>query len=1026
MLLIVKIILDSTKSIGDFDYSTCLIEIENHLKGERDYLKSKSIVLSVSLTMLLSTSCWGISVNAATTTDKTNSVNFTIENNIENAKIVQMTSGAAIFDPNGQEIGTINKDAILVVKDYNDEMFEIIVDTMVFPSINERLFIKKTNFIETSSEAITICESCGESNLIEEEITFDKGAKLLNITNSSIELISFKNSTSFTSYYKVENNIVVKFNDQYFYIVPSPSEAEKTPETETSNILNKSTTDSVGISAESTTSTQLVETPESIETQEIKIDSFKPTDKYFEAAVDNITVYDNSGGTLKPVGSLKKGQIYPRIADYGDWHQIKFGNKFGYVWADSTKVASGTAIKNENKGLSNTSRTFRAIQDTTVYDNTSGSLVPFFTLESGQEYPIIANWGEWLQVDVAGRIGFVYAPAVSLDFTSNDKYFEVISSNVTVYDNSRGGLVPVGTLEKGQVYPRVSDYGDWHQIRLGNGFGYVWEDSTTTASGNTIKNQNKGQINSARTFKATQNTTVYDNTSGSLVPFYTINRGEKYPLIADWGDWLLVDVAGRIGFVYKPVVFLEFLPNDKYFEVTTDNLTIYDNSGNGLVPIGSLTKGQIYPRVADYGDWHQIKFGNKYGYVWEEASKVASGSQIKNENKGLTNSPRTFKVLKSIEVYDNTSGSLVPYAKVNYGELYPIIADYGDWLQVDVSGRIGFVYKDNNYIHIGPTVANTYRSYNYSFNQLLTAQMAVVPQTDLYQNLPAYVSKEFVTYKNDENHKPGYYVTADKLFIREKPTNESGTYIYGSFKYDDQVSVLKEVNGWYQIIYTWRNAKEADTAQFLDPNANSKYQHLRLDILGEIPTQTLDAFLSGRGILSGKGQAFKEAALRYGVNEAYLVSHASLETNKGRSDLSIGVPIKVNNGVVTIVDPAKETPQMRVYNMYGIGALDKCPLQCGAQTAYDKGWDTPEKAIIFGAEFVKNDYIGLGQNTLYKMRWNPDFIDKYGRNRYPELNSAQHQYATDIGWAVKQTMNIESIYQQLDYYNAMFDFPVFK
>ncbi|MGY0204270.1 hypothetical protein ACW7EJ_12280, partial [Acinetobacter soli] len=42
------------------------------------------------------------------------------------------------------------------------------------------------------------------------------------------------------------------------------------------------------------------------------------------------------------------------------------------------------------------------------------------------------------------------------------------------------------------------------------------------------------------------------------------------------------------------------------------------------------------------------------------------------------------------------------------------------------------------------------------------------------------------------------------------------------------------------------------------------------------------------------------------------------------------------------------------------------------------------------------------QTTLYKMRFNPD-------------RPGVHQYATDIGWALKQTRRIEHVYNKLEF-----------
>src|SRR5690606_24742227 len=240
--------------------------------------------------------------------------------------------------------------------------------------------------------------------------------------------------------------------------------------------------------------------------------------KYFRVITDNLTVYDNRSGSLKPIGKLKKGQVYPRIKDYGNWHQIQFGNIYGYVKKADTVPADGKEIKNENKSYKNQARTFKALTDVIVYDNTSGSLVPFGVIDKGQVYPIATDYGNWWRVIYADRVGYVRKSEVETQFTKSDKYFRA-EKNLPIYDNRTGTLIKVGEIEKGQVYPRVKDYGNWHQIQFGNIYGYVHKNGTSPATGNEIKNLNTNYKNQSRTFKTLQAVTVYDNTSGKLVPF---------------------------------------------------------------------------------------------------------------------------------------------------------------------------------------------------------------------------------------------------------------------------------------------------------------------------------------------------------------------------------------------------------------------------------------------------------------------------------------------------------------------------
>lgn len=152
--------------------------------------------------------------------------------------------------------------------------------------------------------------------------------------------------------------------------------------------------------------------------------------------------------------------------------------------------------------------------------------------------------------------------------------------------------------------------------------------------------------------------------------------------------------------------------------------------------------------------------------------------------------------------------------------------------------------------------------------------------------------------------------------------------------------------------------------------------------------------------MEGKAEAFITGAETYNINEIFLISLALHETGNGKSTLATGVNFKGKT----------------VYNMYGIGAIDADPINKGAEYAYNQGWFTPEAAIIGGAKFVGESYIHHStyrQNTLYKMRWNPD-------------RPGQHQYATDIGWAAKQVSGIKKLYDLMTSYVLHFEIPRFK
>ena len=207
----------------------------------------------------------------------------------------------------------------------------------------------------------------------------------------------------------------------------------------------------------------------------------------------------------------------------------------------------------------------------------------------------------------------------------------------------------------------------------------------------------------------------------------------------------------------------------------------------------------------------------------------------------------------------------------------------------------------------------------------------------------------------------------------------------------------------------WRNggmsyATESETAEYMNPNSfytdAYKYQFLDLSKPNNVSEETLNNFLADKGVMKGMGAAFIEAAKEYNVSEVYLVAHACLESGNGTSHLATGVEV---NGTT-------------VYNLFGIGAYDANPVGNGSQRAYSQGWTSVEAAIKGGAKWISENYVNSSdgrQNTLYKMLWNPE-------------NPGTHQYATDIGWAVKQAVSIEKIFSSFTDATLSFDVPVYS
>ncbi|AXF56533.1 hypothetical protein DT065_11195 [Salicibibacter kimchii] len=342
-----------------------------------------------------------------------------------------------------------------------------------------------------------------------------------------------------------------------------------------------------------------------------------------------------------------------------------------------------------------------------------------------------------------------------------------------------------------------------------------------------------------------------------------------------------------------------------------------------------------------------------------------------------------------------------------------------------------------------------YTDYNYSITDMVNTQAHRGPRTDSYNQSIAYVSSNYI----DRNGDRGTVEAG--VNIRFEPNTRMSPV--GRLNQGDHVTIIgteQDTNQgsdttWYAIEFDhgehWQFAQAADIENNVDPNNftldsshRDMYQFLVLSETSGVPVSYLDNELRDKGNLTGTGKAFSNAANEYSINEFYLLSHALLETGNGGSLLSSG-SIRVgeisNNEWVTIqpngtyiaeqngsswsieqvndFDESQANNIRSIYNMFGIGAVDSSPNVRGSIRAYEEGWFSPEEAIEGGTKFIAESYVHNPthqQDTLYKMRWNPD-------------NPGTHQYATDIGWAYKQTSNIYSYYQEIESLRKTFDVP---
>ncbi|WP_436855373.1 GW dipeptide domain-containing protein [Staphylococcus caeli] len=306
-----------------------------------------------------------------------------------------------------------------------------------------------------------------------------------------------------------------------------------------------------------------------------------------------------------------------------------------------------------------------------------------------------------------------------------------------------------------------------------------------------------------------------------------------------------------------------------------------------------------------------------------------------------------------------------------------------------------------------------YIIYNKNGNYYLdpTTGKAAGSLKDFYEGIFTVYEKQII---NGVTWYHGKLTNGKVVWVKENDLRkELVKYYKTGLTLNQAVALQKGLSYKPQIQRTpgkWENATSAEIKNAMDTSKlakdpTQKYQFLRLDKSQNIASADLNKLLIGKGVLEGQGEAFSEAAKAYNINEVYLISHALLETGNGSSKLANGGDV-VNGKVVT-------NGKNKYYNMFGIGAVDNDAVRQGFATAKNNGWNTVKKAIVGGAKFIAGSYIHQGQNTLYKMRWNPE-------------NPGVHQYATDVAWASHNATRIKGFYDSMNKLGKYFDVDTYK
>ncbi len=752
----------------------------------------------------------------------------------------------------------------------------------------------------------------------------------------------------------------------------------------------------------------------------------------------SLNVRSGASTSSKVIGSLSGNSKVTIVGEEGAFYKIEYKGSHGYIAKEYIKDITGSNNSNQGTTTPEKPSTPESTQKTgivnvssslNVRSGASTSSKVIGSLSGNSKVTIVGEEGAFYKIEYKGSHGYVAKEYIK-DITGSSNNSNQgttttpekpstpestqktgivnVSSSLNVRSGASTSSKVIGSLSGNSKVTIVGEEGAFYKIEYKGSHGYVAKEYIKDITGTGSSNSNQGTTTPEKpsTPETTQKTgivnvssslNVRSGASTSSKVIGSLSGNSKVTIVGEEGAFYKIEYKGSHGYVAKEYIKDitgtgssnsnqgTTTPEKPSTPETTQktgivnvssSLNVRSGASTSSKVIGSLSGNSKVTIVGEEGAFYKIEYKGSHGYVAKEYIKDVTGSN-NNSNQGTTTTPEKPSTPENSKKTGVVTASKGLNVRKEANTSSQIVGILNSGESVEILG------EENGFYKITYKGQEAYASKNYI--NIFDGNSTVNPGLDI-----------------GNASKTNYGVSLNE-YIKLQQRNNPSNYSYSEFE------------------------------KYINPaKANNKLQFLRIDKFRSVNVSGLSSRLSNKGVLTGQGQAFVNAAKAFNIDPIYLVAQCLHETGNGTSKLAKGVtiteiadesrPIYNGNGQLVGYHMIKLSKPVTVYNLFGIGAKDNSSvfpnraLILGTTYAYNRGWTSIENAIKGAAEFVSLNYVHssrYGQNTLYKMRYNQN------------VSNIWHQYAT-TPWYASSIADIMRGYQDLYLENNFtFDVPVF-
>ncbi|UOY91613.1 SH3 domain-containing protein [Ectobacillus sp. JY-23] len=654
---------------------------------------------------------------------------------------------------------------------------------------------------------------------------------------------------------------------------------------------------------------------------------------------DKLNVRSSASTSAKVLGKLNKGQTVSVLAKQGAWTKISFNGTDAFVSTEFLRFVTNPAPTPTPAPSAPESATVTA-DKLNVRSSASTSAKVLGKLNKGQTVSVLAKQGAWTKISFNGTDAFVSteflrfvtnpAPAPTPEPPKTESA-TVTATLLHVYATASSQAEIVDKMKKGSKVDVIGQEKTWTKIWLNGREAFVLT-KYLQFKDTPLKETIKKQI-------TVPQTTVYDKAAYTGKSLGVVKQNSEVQVLSEAKGWLTILFNDKEAFI--PALAVQPLQEEET-SVTTATLNVRSTPSTSGAIVGKLNQGQSVIIVSKENGWGKIAFNGKYAYI--------SLGYVKTD--------------KGTASYSIVTGSY-SMLQANQQEAAKAFAS----LKSD-----GYVTRNGKIIDMKQGFVRTNKVTNIYDLQTHKQVTYVAPNTDLkfvkVDGSRIHVSfdgKNGYVFAQDVELHPNLLKTKTSFY-----TVKAGNILYNSY----QVAT----NSYYVLNEGYAPTHLKDGVQYTafdrtligGKESYQYFAYLPLRVSSSYTAAELDAFIRASrpdSPLIGTGIYFIEAANKYNMNAAYLLSHAIVESAWGTSRI------------------AREKN-----NLFGFKAVDSNPYDGAASFA------TLQEGIDYCAGYIDRNYL-----TPDAKFYNGAFLGDKARG----MNVL---YASDSNWS----RNISSVMHRLD------------